>query len=373
MTGKKVSVGGNDRPDQLSLSISGSPDDLEAGFQLAHALLTEGKLEESALKNWRKAKLEALEEGRTDPRFQLSKNISEVLAGVDPRLKMLEPEQVERQSLGEAQQWFDRIRRSAPIEIAVVGDMQLAPAMDLVTKYLGSLPNRPRRADFGKLRKIDRGDGPHIRKIAVETMTPMAYVFAGFLSCEERDVADARALHLAANVLTTRMVKEIREEKQLVYSIRAGSMPSRAYRDSGLFYAAAPTDPEKSEQLAQAIFETFDTFAKEGPSEQELANAKKQVADNLDKARKRPGYWLGVLADLTYHKRSLEDEKQEEEAYQKMTAEEVAGAFRKYYKPQRHVRVIVTPADTKDEQSPRTESENKPPATPEATGAEATK
>ncbi len=344
-TGKKVSIGGGETPDQLAIRISGSPSDLETGFELAHALLTDGKLEESAFQNWQEAMLEQIEAGQTSPQYQLAKAVRSVLSGSDPRLKMLTRKQVERQDRARAQAWYDRLARQAPMEVAVVGDIDLASAMDLVMRYIGSLPARPRKADrLDALRDVRRGEGPYTDNVSFASMTPKAVVFAGFFSCEESNVQDTRALGLASKILTTRMIKDIREEKQLVYSIGAVSQPSTAYRDSGLFFGAAPTDPAQAERLADEVLAAFAGFAAAGPTPDELNVAKKQIANELDTRRKEPRFWLRVLADLDFRGRSLEDVKHDEEAYAQATVEGVKAVFNRYHRPDRVIRVLVTPA-----------------------------
>jgi len=52
-----------------------------------------------------------------------------------------------------------------------------------------------------------------------------------------------RMLTLAAMVLSDRMIKRIREDEQLVYSIRAFHSPGSGIPGTGMMQAAAPTDP----------------------------------------------------------------------------------------------------------------------------------
>jgi zinc protease len=348
-TGKKVSLGGGDLPDQLAMRISGSPTDIETGFELAHALLTDGRIEESAFKNWQKAMLEQIEAGEKSPQYQLAKAVRGVQSGHDPRLRMMTKEQVQGQDRKKAQAWFDRIRREAPIEVAVVGEIDQKRAMELAARYVGSLPTRPRNMEqLDALRDVRRDLGPHRHSIAFDSMTPKAVVFAGFFSCEQAAVPDVRALRLASKILTTRMIKDIREEKQLVYSIGAVSQPSGAYRDSGLFFGAAPTDPQKAERLADEVLATFAGFAENGPTADELDVAKKQIANEMDTRRKEPRFWLDVLADLDFRGRSLKDVKNDLAAYQAATIEDVTSAFKKYHQPDRVIRVTVTPVQAEE-------------------------
>ena len=147
--------------DALTISVQGSPKDLETGLQLAHALLTDGKIEESAFTNWKLRSLQMIERMQTMPRFKAMEAAADLLSGGDPRRKFPTADDVNRQSLTQAQAWYDRLCREAPIEVAVVGDVQLGKSMALIEQYIGSLPARGRStAHLDRLRRLARPTGP---------------------------------------------------------------------------------------------------------------------------------------------------------------------------------------------------------------------
>lgn len=359
MTGVNASVGTGAGDDAFVVSVSGSPKDLETGMQLAYALLTDGKIEDSAVKVWkqrdqqRRAMLESM------PEYHAFEAMAKALYGDDPRhLPMLPVERVEAITAEDVQKWFDHLRTTAPIEVAVVGDISREDAMRLVEKYVGSLPARERSAEkLASLRKINRPEGPVVKTTQVKTVTPKAMTIAGFVGCHEREVYDVRALEIASEILSSRLIDTIREKMSLVYSLRAGNSPGVAYEDTGTFATMAPCEPAKAAQVVAEIKKIYDAFAADGPTETEMANAKKQIANNLDEEMREPGYWLGVLRDLDYHARSLKDEKEEMTAYEPYKAEDVVKVFRKYYTPQRSFEITATPAPAEpaDQAAPVTE------------------
>jgi zinc protease len=362
MTGKNIRVGvgaggrgrrrgGGSRGmrpdgDTLTVSVQGSPKDLEAGLQLAYALLTDGKIEESAFKNWKLRTLQMLERMQSMPRFRAMQAAADLLSGGDPRRRFPTPDDVNRQSVAEAQAWYDRLCRDAPIEVAVVGDIRLDEVMPLIERYVGSLPARNRSArHLDELRRLARPSGPLVRHVEVETITPQGMAMAGFVAADGHDTYDRRALTLAAQTLSTRLVKEIREDRGLVYSIRAGYQPSWVYEGSAQFSAGAPCDPAGAQMVAQEIHKLFAEFARNGPTEEELTNAKKQVANNLDTQMKEPSYWWRILQHHDLHGRDLAEERAERESYEGYTAAQVRDVFRKYYQPARQFSVTAVPAD----------------------------
>jgi zinc protease len=244
-----------------------------------------------------------------------------------------------------AQAWLKRLITDAPIEVAVVGDIDRETATRLVTKYVGSLHARPRIDDktLANLRTIARPQGPLALAESVEILTPQAAVLTGFFGTDIQNVRDTRLLNLAARVLSTRMIKTIREEQQLVYSIDASSEAAVIYPGFGLFASAAPTDPEKAQKLAAALEQMYAEFYKDGPTAEELSVAKKQTATLLDEVLKTPGFWLGRLATLDYRGLTIDDVLEAQEQYQRFSAQEVQDAFVRYDKPEARVRFVITP------------------------------
>jgi len=361
MTGKNISVGAVPMGDSITIQITGSPEDLEIGLQEVHALLTDGKIEDSAFNNWKLRTLQRIDQMEKMPMFKAFEAVAELLGGGDPRLTPINKGKVEKQSLVSAQKWFDRLRKEAPIEVAIVGDIKLDQAKPLIEKYLASLGERKRAPEhLNKLRKLARSTGPLSKAIAVETVTPQAMAMAGFVGCEGRNFQDTRALELAAHVMTSRLVKRIREELSWVYSIRATSQPSWIYADSGRFVSGAPCDPANVDKVIDEVFKMFEVFASEGMTQEELDNAKKQVANNLDTDMREPSYWWDILQHHDLHGHDLKEEKAEKEAYEKFTREQVQTAFKKYFTPERRFHVTAIPKKTEGGEAAAPKDETKP-------------
>ncbi|HET7339961.1 MAG TPA: insulinase family protein [Methylomirabilota bacterium] len=346
MTGAKVRVRGGMGGDSVSLIVSGDTADLEKGLQLAYLLLTDPVVEPAALTQWKDAEAQRIEERKRQPmQALLERTETAFYPPSELRPRSLTAAQVSAITLPAAQAWLRRLIAQAPIEAAVVGDLDREPATGLLARYLGALPARPRIGDktLFDLRRIARPPGPITVGDSVEALTPQGAVLAGFFGADLRDVRDTRLLNLAARILSTRMLKTIREERQLVYSIRASSEPAVVYPGFGLFVALAPTDPGKAPVLASAVEDMYAAFAKDGPSGEELAVAKKQMGNLLDEIMKTPDFWSSRLASLDYRGLTLDDLLQAPAEYQRFTAEEIRQAFARYDRPDARFRFVITP------------------------------
>ncbi len=346
MTGAKVRVRGAATGDTVTLTVSGDVAELERGLQLAYLLLTDPLIEQPALEQSRDAEVQRITQRKSQPMQVLVDTSAAVIyPPAEVRARPLTVEQVRAITRPAAQAWLRRLITEAPIEVAVVGDVDRDTATRLAAKYLGALPARPRISDktLADLRAIPRPQGPISVAESIAVLTPQAAVLAGFFGADLRDVRDTRLLNVASRVLTTRMTKSIREERQLVYSIGASSEPAVVYPGFGLFAAIAPTDPGKAPALATAIEEMFADFAKDGPTPDELAVARKQMANFLDETLKTPNFWLNRLSTLDYRALGLDDLLDAPAQYQRFTAREIQEAFARYDRPDARFRFIITP------------------------------
>lgn len=346
MTGKKISVGGGAGRDLITISISGDPAELETGLQLAYLLITDGQIEGTAFDQWVTSQKQSIAGRKNNPQGMLQEAIAKTIGPKDdPRFAPREVEDVTALNREAAQAWAERIMKTAPIEVTVVGDIQRDRALELVSRYLGSLPKRERISDqlFDDLRVTKRPVGPLTNHVEVQTQTPAAIVLSGFFGADQQNVEDTRLLQLASRILSSRMIKVIREEEQLVYSIGASNIPSADYPGYGLFFAAAPTETAKVEKLIERVKSMYAEFAKDGPTAEEMDTVRKQIANTLDEQMKEPGFWSGRTAQMDYRGFKLDDVVAAPEAYQKYTAEQIRDAFAKYYKPESEMVISVRP------------------------------
>ena len=346
LTGKKVSVGGGSGGDTMSITVSGNPADLETGLQLAHLLLTEPMIEQAALDQWKENQRQAIEQRKTQPIAQLQEILPKLMSPEgEVRLLPISGDRVEAITLSDAQAWLEQTLNGAPIEVSVVGDIEQDAAMDLVARYIGSLPPRERISDatLDELRTITHPKGPLEAASYIETSTPVALAITGSFGPDASNVRDTRLISFATQILTTRMIKEIRENEQLVYSISAQSQPSTVYADMGMIFAAGPCNPGNETRLADKIDEMFTEFAENGPSGEEVEVARGQIFNKIKEDTEQPGWWTGQMNDATYRGASLDDLANIEDAYGSFTADDIRDAFARYYTEDNKMSVVVGP------------------------------
>ncbi len=104
---------------------------------------------------------------------------------------------------------------------------------------------------------------------------------------------------------------------------------------------------KNARKVVDEVHKLLKAFAEGGPTDEELQNAKKQVANVLDTSMREPTYWWSLLRNMDLRHRDLGPEKSIKEDFQKFTREEVQQAFQKYYVPKRIFWVTAIPSDPK--------------------------
>lgn len=334
MAGVKATVGGGLIDSGLVLTVTGDPADIEKGFQLAHLLLTDPFIEPPGFEQWKTANLQSIAARERNPATMLGVLAREsIYPEGDARFARLTAANVQGLSRDAAQARLLELVRTSPIEVAIVGDISREQAQELATKYLGSLSKRARVSPdaFESMRTLAREASPRSITQPVETATPVAAVRVQFYGPDAKNIQDTRAMQVAAQILTTRMIKRIREELQLVYSISAGSSPATMYPGFGVFSAGSTTQPGKTDALRDEILAAFKAFAENGPTQEELDVAKRQFANTLDESMREPSFWTSRLSMLSFGEVTLDDALAAPGAYQAFTPEQIKDTFVKYY------------------------------------------
>ncbi len=347
---KNVSVSGAVDADSMAFSVNAATTDVEDAFQLAHLLMSRPLLEQSAVDRWKEEQLQKIESRRMETWDRALDAIRELLSGGDVRFAYPTKEQVQTLTRRQAQDWLRRAVHGAPLEIAVVGDIERDRALALTRKHFGSLGQRPfRDPALEPLRELDYREGPLSRTVEVPTVTPRSVVITGWRGADWTDVKDRRILQIAARILTSRLRREIREQRGLTYTIWCVARPSEGYHGAGSMAVYFTADPDKAAEAAKLAQSKVKEFAESGPTDEELATVRKQFKTTVETSQKEPSYWVNVLGNLDYRRTRLEDVEKALEQYTSYTRDEILEVLNRYVTPTRRLQVIALPKEAQEE------------------------
>jgi len=350
LAGKTVQIGFQVREDALALGTFQGRDlaptnreDLLLQLQLLAAYVTDaGYRPESirvATKQFEQLNV-MLEHTSNGP---LRRDVPRLLANGDPRFGLPTKDALMARTLDEARAWLTPQLTQGPIEIAIVGDLDLDAAIAAVARTFGALPPRAAKPALEAERQTSF-PAPFSKDFAISTEIPKGVVSLYWPTTDARNIQVVRRLNLLASVFSDRLRVKIREQLGESYSPQAFSSPSETYRNYGLFLTSITVDPAKAEQVITATLAIADDLAKNGVTADELERAKKPVLTMLRESARANAYWLSsVLGSAQEFPQRLDWCRSRYSDNEGVTAAELSELAKKYLPTTRAFRVTVVP------------------------------
>jgi predicted Zn-dependent peptidase len=178
-------------------------------------------------------------------------------------------------TLEEAQAFKQKYYTPNNCVLAIVGDINPEKAIPIVERYFGDIPRGEDPPVFRTAEPRQLGERRVRFEFDAEPQLMMGFHKPTFPSKE--DAAAAALAYILTTGRTSRIYKDIIQDRQLAVSVSAGSGPG--VRFPNLFtFSAAPRSPHTLEEVEAAILEHVEKAKKEPVSEREL----QKVKNNLD-------------------------------------------------------------------------------------------
>ena len=211
----------------------------------------------------------------------------------------------------------------------IVGDIDTQTALAAVKEKFNKSTTTTSKEQKHKY-KLDRK--PHFQiENKKEMKVQTGYILVGFKGCNEINNKDSYALDVLSTILgdgkSSRLYKNIKEQKQLVHSISAYNS---SMRDDSLFYISANYVTEDISRLKEAIFSEIEKLKKNEISEEEIQKAKNIIErdtyysrESVSNIASEIGYTMTVANDISYYKNYLDN-------INKVTAEDLKRVAKTY-------------------------------------------
>ncbi|HVY90462.1 MAG TPA: insulinase family protein, partial [Hyphomonadaceae bacterium] len=232
LAGKQVST----RFSAGSASFGGTyvttPQDLELQLDVAAAFLTHPGYRPEAERRWRQS-IEL-----SWPRLDANANVvweakgRRILASGDKRFGTDKDDGEVKRTFAELKKVVTPILAKAPIEIAVVGDIDEQAVIDLVAKTFGALPKRdaaPPRTKSDRAVTFRQDKTPILLTHAGEPNQALANVYWPVDIDPDEDVQAARVLAMMTSIMRLKVIAEVREALGATYSPSAGASLSSIF------------------------------------------------------------------------------------------------------------------------------------------------
>jgi zinc protease len=316
-------------------------------MRVSYALLTDARVDDRVFQQWQDRTRDSLERRRFSLSAQVNIVANRRFSGADLRLAPIDPEQTGRITRDAAQVWLDRVLRTTPMEVAIVGDFDIEQVAAFAEKYFGSLPARTVSVPgLDAKRRLRVVSGPFEETVTAETETPRTDVYLAWRGADWKDAQDRRALYLAARVLDRRLMQELREQRGWVYAVSCSSDAAQDYLGNGRFAVRFSTDPEKAQDAMQLARRIVEEMTANGPTEEALTIVRRQLANEQEVSQRTTRYWMRWLSGMHARGDTLDGLKEQPTAYQRITTKEVRDVLARYITPERRVAIIGMPRVT---------------------------
>lgn len=330
--------------DCVTVSVTASCEEVEEVLKLLHLLLTGACLSPTAFARWREGVRQREEQQRHDLQAQLAQTTAALLSSGDPRLRLLTHADARALTWRQAQTWLAEEICGAPLEAALVGDLDARPLEELVARSLGSLPQREERAAaLDRLRHFPLATGPLTAAVRVATREQRAALLLGWRAVPWQERRKRHMLKLGEYILARRCTAELRERRRLTYSVDCSFSPSKAYPAMSLLAVACLLPPHRLEEAEVAIQETAATLLELGPEGEEFEAARTFLQRAARRAAEEPRQIARLLAETSYRGVDIPLLARLDEDYRTASLEELQKVLRETLIPAASLTVRATP------------------------------
>ncbi|HNC23595.1 MAG TPA: insulinase family protein [Opitutaceae bacterium] len=344
LAGHTVGVGLRMGPDAIDFGGLTTRDELVLELQLLAAKLTDPGYRPEAQRQARKALEQAYIAFAHTPQGPLATEVASLVASGDPRFGMPAKEVMLSRTLEESRAWLTPQLTHGPLELAIVGDLDVEATIDAVARTLGALPAREARVEHAEWRHLVFPAQSFTKDYSIQSEIPKGVVRLYWPSSDGMEARRARRLNMLAAVLQDRLRVKVREEVGGTYSPGAGSNASDTFPGYGYFAASVDVAPDAAAKMAGIVLAAADDLAQHGVTEDQLTRAKQPGLTALRESLRANPYWLGSVLSRAQEKPEVLDWCRNRIAdVESISAAEVSALAKQYLSRDRASTVTILP------------------------------
>lgn len=246
----------------------------------------------------------------------------------------------------------------SPAKVAVVGDTTRAELeqklFPVIASWNKDSSSKANQLDLSRVRPVKPLAKSIIKVVEVNDNRPETNIIIGNatdLSLTDPDYYPALLGNkiLGGSGLSSRLIKNLREEKGLVYSVGSGLAVNKY--GSSLFSISLGCDPKNAKKSILAVREVLDLIFKESITEQELELAKNRLklSTPLHELNSRRGT-ASHLSELQYLNRDENFTNNFNKMIDAITVKDVMKAMKRVIKPESFAIVVSKPKSVTESQ-----------------------
>lgn len=338
MAGKQVSLKVSLDDYVRRLSGNTTPKDLKTYMEMIYMTftgLTVTPDEFTAMQNLYKG---VIQNQAQNPNFVFQKKVQEFLYS-SPNKQVFGVSDIEKANREDILSIIrEQLANAAEFTFVFSGNFDEAELKALVEQYIASLPSvKGKKQELKHNSAVEIKSGSEEKEFAMKMEVPQgsaAVVISGKMPYSFKNRLMAT---MSAQIISTRLLNEVREKEGAVYSIYTQGSQERLSEMSVTYQTIFQVKPEKKDRALEIIRSEFEKLAKETPVE-ELDKVKEFMVKQITGDEQTNSYWCSMMAGNELL--PAEVCVKAEQVIQSITPKEISGYVNEVMK-QNNYRVLV--------------------------------
>ncbi|MHC4379606.1 MAG: M16 family metallopeptidase [Planctomycetota bacterium] len=231
----------------------------------------------------------------------------------------------------------------APMEVTVVGDLDVNQVIAYAAQTFGALPSRRAPRDMSEQRGgVQVVPGLYVER-EIDTLDQKATLVMIFPTTDGMEAVTRRNLSFLGMIVNDRLRLEVRERLGAAYSPGAQAEASQVFPGVGGLLIQANGDPGKVQELVEACRQVAQALASEGVTEEEVQRLSEPILKQLRDAQRTNGYWMTALDESQKRPASLDDMRTLLGFYENLSVNQLSALAGQYLKPEAASVLVVLP------------------------------
>jgi zinc protease len=239
--------------------------------------------------------------------------------------------------------YYRRLYVPNNILFVAVGDFDAAEALPKIREAFGGFERTSIEPTLAPAEPLQRGRRERIEEFDVTVAQSMMGFHGPNLHSPDLYPMDVLAIVLGGGE-TSRLYKELREERGIVYSISAWSATPR---DPGMFWILSSYEPENYAAVEQAIWEQIEKIRSDGISEKELETARAKVLSGYIFAKETVEGQARSIGSDEFDAHDLNFGRNYVDSIARVTSDDIKAVIDKYFRSENAAIMTLVPRGKK--------------------------
>ena len=350
LKGKNTSLSPNISLYSEGMNGSTIPKETETLLQLVNLYFTSPRKDKDAFESFKTRQKQLYANLGANPQIYFSSEFQKLMTQNNPRAGGLpKSEDFDKINLDRSFQIYkERFANAGDFTFFFVGSFEEETIKPLLEKYIGSLPGTLQKEKFK-----DLGIRPpvgKIEKIITKGADPKSMVAMVFTAPTTYNSKEAYALSSLGEVMSIKLVEQLREEKGGVYGVNAFGTLGRIPYSSSSFTITFPCAPENADTLSKAALDELRKIIKVGVTAEDLEKIKEQQKRKLEVDMKQNQFWMSSLYEAYFYGSNPSEIVNKQKQVDELTSKMIQDAAKKYINLNSFIRATLKP--DKQEEKP---------------------